>query len=1230
MRICKFYKLILILLLMAIQGGICAQNADETVINDEFAYANKLLRDNYPELAVVQFKLFIKKYPGENRVAEAVRRIADSHLQMKQYAEARQAYERLNIQHPYSPFARDAYYQIAQCYSAEKEYASAAEFFELYARFSSDAENASQAMLHAGKLYLQLGKKERGRKVLFETIDHYPDKIDDKSAAQLALLYEFADSGEAHRAFRMAETFLQEFPQALAGPEVWLVKARLHKTLGQLKESLSVYKNVSSSYKNTNAARIANIESAEIKFLIGDRAGAFSQLSSVMAGGDDSLATVAQIIKAELLLQDGQKQAAIKAAETNLRFKKIGYEYYLTLGNVQFKLEKYTAALASFENALDAEFPLSDSLKSKIYVRVAHAAYRQGKADAALAALRQAREKSKRESELAQILKLEGDIYLDLLDDMPFAIRIYSQFITNFPHQPQIDDVQARLARCYEKKSNWSMALDEWNRLVKLYPVSTYFAMAKEHIALINKYQKQDFSTLLAASFAEESAITSEPLRRAKRMASLQFWDKAIALLRPNFNEIEDAAIRTEAALLMGQSYFAKAQRSRLQDEGNEFALFDSAKTVLQTAGLVWEDDAAILQKDLMLATIQQQNMLDDLPPSLDAISQKYQNQNQFAQINQHVLQNKIRTVKKSDSAAVANLKVRLQSFENSANEDRAAALYLNAQFYLSLNDSATARAKLAKIDASMTGLAVVQGNLLRAHLLLAGGELEAAQELLLRMRKPYFYSDSVQRIIFLLARVAYEKNDYSEVKKWLQLIENKEDWALYSMGSILDADTQYLKAQTEIKFGNKLAASNALLQFINRHQADDRAPDALFQLAELTAQQKFVRLARGYYDNFLQQYKNHQRAPAVRIALTKLELDEHRYIRARELGLQAVAETRGTSLNAEATYLAILAQLRQEKIQSVTSDLKIFRKNFPQADELYGNIQYELGEAHIRAKDFKKAENVFKDLRNDFKNTTFAVRGNFGLARSYLIRNKTEDGLKILKKLPEEYSGDPFLKTVHIELGDFYQAQKLWQSAITAYNYVLADTVVDEKYKEVLIKLIDLYANTGLADAAISYARHFIKYFPNDEREFNYQLKIATLYRDKREYEQAIEIYRQLLPLAHGENKAEVLFFLGDSYYNMRRYEQAAAEFMKMKYFAPKTKQNWRTTALFKAGDCYLQMENLPKARDLFDLVRRLEGEASVFGRSAKKRLEEIDAAIQKNRNTGFSSKTGNEFFIA
>ncbi|RMD92489.1 MAG: hypothetical protein D6814_16810, partial [Calditrichaeota bacterium] len=260
----------------------------------------------------------------------------------------------------------------------------------------------------------------------------------------------------------------------------------------------------------------------------------------------------------------------------------------------------------------------------------------------------------------------------------------------------------------------------------------------------------------------------------------------------------------------------------------------------------------------------------------------------------------------------------------------------------------------------------------------------------------------------------------------------------------------------------------------------------------------------------------------------------------------------------------------------------------------------------------------VFKKIRKQFKGTPYAIRGDFGLGKAYLIQNKTDNALEILTAIPQRYPGHPFLRVVYLSLGDFYQAQKQWENAITALNNILADSLRDHTYKTALRQLINIYERVGVIDRALMLTRQYLREFPNDDRDLGLRIKIGGFLRATGQYQAAIRHYRSLKPLASGESVAEIQYYIAESYFEAGQFEKAIVEYLRLKYFTIPTRQPWRTTAIYKAGICNMRIKKYQRARELFQLIVRQEGANSVFGKSAAQKIREIDHILdQSNRET-------------
>ena len=238
-------------MLAASPSGLQAQSTDLQG-NTDFAYAEKLASDGYVELAIEQYKDFIARFPGDSRVAEARRRIADGYTGLKMYAEARSHYEKLLLQYPASPFAQDALYQIGVCFEQEGAVAEAARQFERFAVLNESSPRAADGFLRAGRLYLTVAERTNGRKLLFRVIENNPQQQAAVAEAHFLLIQDFVDAGEYNRAFSLVNLYLQQFAQVTATAQIWLIKAGLHETLGQISETITTLESVQSRFAGSS------------------------------------------------------------------------------------------------------------------------------------------------------------------------------------------------------------------------------------------------------------------------------------------------------------------------------------------------------------------------------------------------------------------------------------------------------------------------------------------------------------------------------------------------------------------------------------------------------------------------------------------------------------------------------------------------------------------------------------------------------------------------------------------------------------------------------------------------------------------------------------------------------------------------------------------------------------------------------------------------------------------
>jgi TolA-binding protein len=409
--------------------------------------------------------------------------------------------------------------------------------------------------------------------------------------------------------------------------------------------------------------------------------------------------------------------------------------------------------------------------------------------------------------------------------------------------------------------------------------------------------------------------------------------------------------------------------------------------------------------------------------------------------------------------------------------------------------------------------------------------------------------------------------------------------------------------------------AIRSYLRFLQTHPQAPEAARVLLNAARLTKQVGASQLATSYYEECLQRFPKTPEAREAKINLAGMRYDAGEFEAALALCMEVLGEAPTGDKVAPAPWeapvrkQAVLCLYKLNKAAFAENEIKIFKTRFPNDRNSLAEMQYASGELAVTEKNFPEAEKIFKKLRGDYRDTPSAIYGDYGFGKALLIQNKTEEALEVLTDIPRRYPKHPFLPTVYIGLGDFYQANQQWDNAITAFTKVMQDSAFDSNYRLAARYLINAYDLIGMHDRALVLCRHYIARFPDDALTFNLRVKIGILLMNLMLYDDAIAHFRALKPFADAETEPEIQYYIGKSYLNAGKFEQAIAELLRVKFFSKPTKLPWAVTALYESAMCYVRLKNYDRAKQLFQQIVREQGAASEFGRFAKAKLAELEA---------------------
>ena len=1201
------------------------------------------------------FETFEIRYPTHPAIESAQLRLAECFSQQGDLKGAALTYQRFVLLHPKSNRAAEAQYRCAELWLRASASEKARESLYLLLEDYSGSDYRLPGHLLLVQSFANAGDTKRALEEAERLLHSFP-----KNDLTAQTYFIRARLQEEIGQFQLAETSYQDLVSRFAP-----VEESNKTTASKSRATAPPDQNEWTSQAFVRLAELANAR--------GDLAGAISFLDKAEAQAPNAAAKNAIVLRrAEIIAETGDYNRALESlakfdrANSDSTHKLI---YLYTIGCVQENLQNDAAAAEAYRQVTrlplavetQSEGKSGQNRRQRSFGRGAAALSRLQKYDEALALCRAYRREYSAGEFCDAVLLLEADIQRDGLNDYPTALRLDQELLEKFPHSPLVDDAQWAVADTYEKIGEKRLAILEWQRLLKFYPASEHFAGAQSRRRLLEEFAPSNtpesmaqLTQLILAQSRNANNATENDL--AVQLARLHFerreFQQALNYCKQTLQQRDESKIWQEALMLLGACYFKLGEQECLHASGKwQSVWFDSAtislrplaknldavenKDLARRAGILLtritfppvnpvfdandvipRTPQTLARADSILALFGEESDLDDLRLWAAQTRKKLQAVNWASPSASRKL-----LLAEIDSLENARLATALQKI---AAADKSpwknlAQLEL-ADWHWRRGDSANAvRAMTLLQNSSLKDPNIAIGQFMLAKWLMQRKNHDLALDQLAAIQKRYFYSAIADSAALLRVRLLMAANRYSEA-----LLEMDKPWFAanakrFSNKAPANDGVDLARARAAEAIADYPVAIRSYLRFLQNHPQAPEAAAVLLNAAHLTNQVGAKQLASSYYEECIQRFPDTPEAREAKINLAELRYDGEDYESARALYLELVQEAPTaekappTKWEARARKGAILCLYKTSQAAPAESESKIFKTRFPDDKASLAEMQYAAGELAVAQKNFPEAEKIFKKLSGDYRNTPSAIYGDYGLGKALIIQNKFDAALETLTDIPRRYPRHPFLPTAYIGLGDFYQSQQQWDNAIGAFTKVVQDSAFDNNYRLALRYLISVYDRIGLYDRAIGFCRHYVARFPDDEMTFNLRIKIGIFLMNLMQFDDAIAHFRVLKPFADAETEPEIQYYIGKSYLNAGKFEQAIAELLRVKFFSKPTKLPWEVTALYESALCYLRLKNYDRARQLFQQIVREQGSESEFGRFANAKIAELDEMNEK-----------------
>jgi TolA-binding protein len=159
---------------------------------------------------------------------------------------------------------------------------------------------------------------------------------------------------------------------------------------------------------------------------------------------------------------------------------------------------------------------------------------------------------------------------------------------------------------------------------------------------------------------------------------------------------------------------------------------------------------------------------------------------------------------------------------------------------------------------------------------------------------------------------------------------------------------------------------------------------------------------------------------------------------------------------------------------------------------------------------------------------------------------------------------------------------------------------------KKVYLEMEEAYQSLGKRDQGEKILRDLVNNFPQDDIQFEGQLRLGTLLLAQKKFTEAIPALSTAIRSSEERVASEAQFKLGEAYLEIENREMALIQFSKVIYLYPHL-SDLMEEALLKLAALYMGEKKIPEARQIY-LKLLAKSKREDRKEMAKKMLDQMD----------------------
>jgi len=323
-------------------------------------------------------------------------------------------------------------------------------------------------------------------------------------------------------------------------------------------------------------------------------------------------------------------------------------------------------------------------------------------------------------------------------------------------------------------------------------------------------------------------------------------------------------------------------------------------------------------------------------------------------------------------------------------------------------------------------------------------------------------------------------------------------------------------------------------------------------------------------------------------------------YVAAGEIFENFQNDFKESNLGAQAMYLLGASLYNRAKFSEAIEVYKNIIRAYNQDSELVQKSEYEIADCFYRMGNEKEAMSRFKVLRTKYPDSALTPEVVWWLGEYYYRNNKLTLARRYFSSLIKDFPDSSLLPNAYYALASTYQEESQYEDAVENFQEVIASGRSDLA-AQAAIAIADIFVREGKVDAALSNYTEVLNNF--SDLDYLIYPKIADVYRNTGEYNQALEYYHKSVDIVPVREMSNIQFNIAETLEAKGDAALAIEEYLKVTYLYSED-TDLSLKALLRVAAIYEDDEDFKEALQIYAKITAMDVEEAKY---AQERIDWI-----------------------